>query len=76
MDCVGCPFSQTPPYWDRGHILVFCDIAPSPDVYNSILYSAQTEESKEVARRADPEATSPECEGGDVCEVNIQQNYY
>jgi hypothetical protein len=29
----------------------------------------QTGESKQDAKRADPEATSPECDGEDICEV-------
>ncbi len=45
-------------------------------MYRSLSYCSQTEESKEDARRADPEATSPECDGGDICEVSKSTNYF
>jgi hypothetical protein len=38
-------------------------------IFSFAFRTKQTGESKQDAKRADPEATSPECDGEDICEV-------
>lgn len=38
-------------------------------IFSFAFRTKQTGESKHDAKRADPEATSPECDGEDICEV-------